>query len=122
MNTRWRQMKRYVSDEDFYYIKQYNDPDPVCPCCGGKLIYQRWYEEMGCVETDEKCQACDYHRNWSYGHTSLEVGKWDGGYPYSAPDFQVEEIEAEFGRQISLERLRRKSQIKKYYRKLARRN
>lgn len=121
MNTRWRQMKRYVSDEEFYYIKQYNEPDPVCPCCGGRLINQSWSEELGCVETDEKCQTCDYQRNWSYGYTSLQVGEWDGEYPHSTPDYQVEEIQAEFSRQIVKERVSRKERRRNYYRRLARR-
>jgi hypothetical protein len=121
MNTRWRQMKRFVSNEDFYYIKQYNEPDPICPCCGGKLINQSWSEEFGCVETDEKCRTCDYQRNWSYGETSLIVGKWDAVYPNRTTYPEVVEIEKEFSRQISLERIHRKDQRRKYYHRLARR-
>lgn len=124
MNTRWRQISRLIKDkyDRWEYIGENEANDNRCPCCGAKLRERSWHEELGCVETDSRCRECNYLRSWSYGYTTLQVGEWDGEYPHSTPDYQVEEIEAEFSRQIGIERLRRRSQIRKYYRKLARRS
>jgi hypothetical protein len=125
MNTRWRQISRLITDkyDRWEYIGYSMVSDDKCPCCGGRVIHRSWHEEMGCVETDDRCLSCEYQRNWSYGHTSLQVGGWDGGYPYSTSDSDIEEIEKEFSRQIRLERSRRKDHRCKYYRRLsARRN
>lgn len=123
MNTRWRQISKFITDtyERWEYIGENEVSDNNCPCCGAKIREQNWSGELGYVETDRRCRECNYLRNWSYGYTSLQVGEWDGEYPHSTPDIQVEEIEAEFSRQIVIERVRRKEQIRKYYRKLKRR-
>lgn len=41
-----------------------------CPCCGDDCIEQRWYEEVGLVETDIKCK-CGYHYSDSYGRVEV---------------------------------------------------
>jgi len=116
MNNRWRQLKKFVSEEDFYWIENYNTPEPKCPCCYGRLYKQSWDEERGTVETHEEC-ICSYSRNWSYGYTSLSVGNWDEGYEYNTPYEKSKLIEKEFEEQIIMTRERVKKMRKKLYRK-----
>ncbi|WHX37372.1 hypothetical protein QNH38_07995 [Paenibacillus polymyxa] len=116
MNTRWRQFKKLVPAEDFYECYHENKPQ-LCPICHGKLEVGSYHEGYhGCVETYRQCKGCGYTRQWSYGTTYLEVGKWFINYFYSTPDKEVERIEAEFAREIVKERNRRKTEIRKYYR------
>lgn len=121
MNVRLRQLKKVMAPEDFWEIREEYVRGECCPLCGRELRKRSWSEDgpggYGCVETDERCRYCDYSRNWSYGHTSLVVGGWSDGYPYSADNKVVERIEAEFNSQIALLRRRRNVARRKYYRR-----
>lgn len=121
MNLRLRQMKKVMKPEDFWEIEDEYTRGECCPLCSRELLKRRWSEDgpggYGCVETDERCRYCDYSRNWSYGHTSLVVGEWGGGYPHRTDGIEVERIEADFARQINLFLSRRKAARQKYYRR-----
>lgn len=60
-----------------------------CPICGYKTVIRTWHEDYYCVETDEKCPICDYHKNWSYGSTEISFqGCYETyGYNISINDY-----------------------------------
>ena len=124
MNVRLRQLKKVMDPKDFWWLCDEYVRGECCPLCGRELRFRSWSEDgpagYGCVETDERCRHCEYSRNWSYGHTSLVVGDWSGGYPYRSDQAEIKRIEAEFSRQITLFKARRKADRKKYYRRKAR--
>ncbi|KOS03958.1 hypothetical protein [Paenibacillus polymyxa] len=118
MNNRWRQLRKIMTEDDFFWSGLENQPEAPCPVCGGKLIYDSWFEEcFGCTESVTKCTGCNYLDSWSYGHTHLEVGEWSTDFFYSTPDEEVERIRSEFIRLMIFEKQRRKREIRKYYRK-----
>jgi len=110
MNNRWRQLAKYLDKKERWEFEYDNKRKPQkCPCCGSRLRIDYWNDERSCVETVEMCRYCGYENNWSYGYTTLSVGrKWREEYSYSTSEADVERIQKEFSRQINLLRTRYK--------------
>lgn len=108
-NNRWRQVAKHIEDKhDRWEYEGVNAYKPrTCPCCDSRLITTSWYDDVGCVETLERCR-CGYEEHWSYGRTDLSVGKWSEQYQYNTPEYEVMKIRNEFARQIKRFRMRRK--------------
>ncbi|ADO59850.1 hypothetical protein [Paenibacillus polymyxa] len=119
MNNRWRQIKRLPIPVSKFFDLYYNEqPDPPCPVCGGKVLHRHYYDEhVGIAETVDECTECNYYETESYGDTRLEVGKWSAVYHYTTSDKEISQIRGEFVRQQILEKERRKTERRKYYRK-----
>lgn len=92
------------------------DPIP-CPVCGEPLHRDLWYDEIWgashLVETVEECEPCAYMVHYSYGATSLEIGRRTFGFYHDAPQKVKDRAFRRFDRYVATARRHHKKRWKK---------
>lgn len=96
--------------------KPYRDRIP-CPICGNPLYCDRWYDDVWgaplLVETVEECKPCGYMIHYSYGSTSLEIGRRTFGFYHDAPQKAKDRAFRRFDRYVATARRHHKKRWKK---------
>ncbi|MBB5324678.1 hypothetical protein HNQ34_001776 [Anoxybacillus tepidamans] len=115
-SLRKRQIQKVTKDRFYFYRLE---PIERCPICSNELTHHYYSEKfIGTVESGYTCD-CGYEDYWAYGRQTYRINGElvDEFHPHLMTRKQVNKRYKRFKQLIKYERLRRKRQTQKFFKK-----